>query len=89
MEVSCGRGWWSKSLIADFAYNAYVSGLKEIPLSTRVPKQVWSELEQFMREERLDKSAAEEAALDRTGRLETEEGSGDTSGRKGNLHEGC
>ena len=32
--------------------------LKEIPLSTRVPKQVWSELEQFMREEKLDKSAA-------------------------------
>ena len=32
--------------------------MKEIPLSTRVPKQVWSELEQFMREERLDKSAA-------------------------------
>lgn len=35
-----------------------MDGLKEIPLSTRVPKQVWSELEQFMREERLDKSAA-------------------------------
>ena len=32
--------------------------MKEIPLSTRVPKQVWSELEQFMDEEKLDKSAA-------------------------------
>jgi predicted HTH domain antitoxin len=47
-----------KSLIADFAYNAYVKALKEIPLSTRVPMQVWSQLEQFMREEKLDKSAA-------------------------------
>ena len=35
-----------------------MNGLKEIPLSTRVPKQVWSQLEQFMREEKLDKSAA-------------------------------
>ena len=49
---------WGKSIIADFAYNAYVKGLKEIPLSTRVPTQVWSQLEQFMREEKLDKSAA-------------------------------
>jgi hypothetical protein len=47
-----------KCLIADFAYKPYVRTLKEIPLSTRVPKQVWSELEQFMREEKLDKSAA-------------------------------
>ena len=49
---------WGKSIIVDFAYKPYVRTLKEIPLSTRVPKQVWSELEQFMREEKLDKSAA-------------------------------
>jgi hypothetical protein len=53
----------SQSLIVDIAYNAYVRRLKGIPLSTKVPEQVWSEVEQFMREEKLDKSAAVEKLL--------------------------